>query len=54
MDVKVIIDWKSCAALGGSTVFIILANKLDTESAEAVFIHAVDAVKGLAVALCNR
>ena len=54
MDVKVILDWKTVAALGASVVSIILALKLDGESAETVSIHSVDAVKEFAIAKSNR
>ena len=54
MDVKVILDWKTVAALGGSVATIILALKLDGKSAETVSIHSVDAVKELAIAKSNR
>ena len=50
MDVKVILDWKTVAALGASVFSIILAVKLDAESAETVSTHTVDAVKELAIA----
>lgn len=50
MDVKVILDWKTVAALGASVVAIIFAVKMDAESAETVSTHAVDAVKEFAIA----
>lgn len=54
MDVKVVFDWKSQVVLSGLILGIILVNKMDTASAEAVFTHVVDTVKGLTVANCNR
>lgn len=50
MDVKVVLDWKSFLALGGSAVAVILAYKLDADAAERVSTHAVDAGKELVVA----
>ena len=50
MDVKVILDWKTVAALGASVIGAILALKLDAESAETVSTHAVDAAKKFAIA----
>ena len=50
MDVKVVLDWKSFLALGGSAVAVIFALKLDADAAERVSTHAVDAGKELAVA----
>ena len=50
MDVKVLLDWKSFLALGGSVVAVILACKLDAGAAERVSTHAVDAGKELAIA----
>lgn len=50
MDLKVVLDWKSFAALGASVVAAILAIKLDSDAAERVSTHAVDAGKELAVA----
>ena len=50
MDVKVVLDWKSFLALGGSVVASIVACKLDTSEAERVSTHAVDISKELMVA----
>lgn len=50
MDVKVVLDWKTVAALGASVLSIILAVKLSAESAETVSTHIVDAAKELAIA----
>ena len=54
MDVKVILDWRTIAALGVLVVPSILALKLDGESAKTVFIHSIDAVNELAIAKSNR
>lgn len=50
MDIKVVLDWKSFLALGGSVVAVILAYKLDADAAERVSTHAVDAGKELVIA----
>lgn len=50
MDVKVVLDWKSFLALGGSFVAGILAWKLESDAAERVSTHAVDTCKELMVA----
>lgn len=50
MDVKVILDCKTVAALGASVIGTILVFKLDAESVEIVSNHAVDAVKEFVIA----
>ena len=50
MDVKVVLDWKSFLALGGSVFAGILAWKLDIDATERVLTHAVDTCKELVVA----
>ncbi len=50
MDVKVVLDWKSFLALGGSAVAVILACKIDADAAERVSAHVVDAGKELMIA----
>ena len=50
MDVKVVFNWKTAAALGASACGIVLVVKLDAKSAETVSTRAVDAIKELAIA----
>ncbi len=50
MDVKVVLDWKTVAALGASVAGVILVVKLDDDAAEKVSTHVVDAAKDLAIA----
>ena len=50
MDVKVVLDWKTVAALGASVAGVILVVKLDGDAAETVSTHVVDAAKELAIA----
>ena len=54
MDVKVILDWKTVAALGVSVIGTILVIKLDADSTEKVSAHAVDAVKEFAIATSSN
>ena len=50
MDVKVILNWKTVAALGASVIGTILVIKLDADKAEKVSAHVVDAAKDFAIA----
>lgn len=50
MNLLVTIDWKFVAALGAAVSGIILASKMDSDAAERVSTHAVDACKECAVA----
>ena len=50
MNVKVVLDWKTVAALGASVAGVILVVKLDGDAAETVSTHVVDAAKELAIA----
>lgn len=55
MNLNVTVDWKFAVALGGSVVGIIFATKMNSNTAERVSIHAIDACKEYAVAYnCNR
>lgn len=49
MDIKVIIDYKVVLALGVVAVGTIFALRMDVAAIKDVSIHAVDAVKELAV-----
>lgn len=51
MNVTVTLDWKSFVALGGAVVSVIFALKMDSNAAERVSTHAVDACKEYAVAV---
>ena len=51
MNLNVIIDWKFIVAVGASTVGIIFAVKMDSESAETAVNHMVDAGKDYAIAI---
>lgn len=50
MNFNVIIDWKFVVAVGVSATGIIFATKMDSEAAERVSTHAVDATKDYAIA----
>ncbi len=45
MNFEVIFDWKSIVAIGGVTVAVIFAIKLDPTSLKEVSIHAIDSYK---------
>ena len=50
MNLLVTIDWKFVTALGAAVSGIILATKMDSEAAERVSTHAVEACKECAAA----
>lgn len=50
MNFVVTLDWKFVVALGTSVVGVILAVKMESDAAERVSIHAVDAGKEFLVA----
>ena len=50
MNFTLLIDWKFIVALGTAAAGIILSVKVNSESAEKVLIHAVDACKEYVVA----
>lgn len=50
MNLLVTIDWKFVAALGAAVCGIILTSKMDSDAAERVSTHTVDACKECAVA----
>ena len=50
MNFTVTIDWKFVVAFGAAATGIIFATKMDSDAAERVSIHAVDACKAYAVA----
>lgn len=45
MEMKVILDWKSFAALGAATIGIIFAVKMDPSAAKEVSMNIIDAAK---------
>ncbi len=55
MNVVLTIDWRFVVALGGASIGVIFAVKMDSAAAEQVMIQAVHACKELAVAeRCGR
>ena len=52
MSFVLTIDWKFVVALGGTSIGVILATKMDSAAAEQVMTQAVQACKELAVAVC--
>lgn len=50
----VIIDWKFVAALCAGVSFIMLAYKVDSETAGRVLTQTVDAQRDYAIAISNR
>lgn len=50
MNYSVILDWKFIAALGAAVSGIIISAKMDSNAAERVSIHVVDACKEFMVA----
>ncbi len=50
MNVTVTVDWRFVVALGVAVSGIILSVKMESDAAERVSIHAIDACKEFAVA----
>lgn len=53
MNGTVVIDWKFSVALGATAVGITSIVKMNSADVKEVAIHAIDACKELAVALCG-
>ena len=55
MNFTVTVDWRFVVALGVAVSGIILSVKMESDAAERVLIHAIDACKEFAVAdYCNQ
>ena len=55
MNLTVTVDWRFVVALGVAVSGIILSVKMESDAAERVSIHAIDACKEFAVAdYCNQ
>ena len=50
MNLTVILNWKSWAAIGLTALGMYIVSKMDSEAVAQVSIHAVDACKEVAVA----
>ena len=55
MNFTITVDWRFVVALGLTVSGIILSVKMESDAAERVSIHAIDACKDFAVAdFCNQ